>query len=380
MRGAGNWHGRSVARRVVSAMAASVLAAIASLAIGSPALADRIRDAQWHLPFLDITKAHQLSQGEGVTVAVIDTGISAEHPDLAGNVLQGFDVVAGGSGTGIGDTDGHGTGMAGLVAAHGHGQGNGDGALGMAPKAKILPIRIAAGDSGTGNSAAMANAVDGAVQRGAKIISISQRTTADKAYDAVQRAVKAGVIVVASVGNRPREEFIGDPAAWPGVVAVGAVGKDGNVADISVHGKALVLTAPGVDITSTGRGSAYRVGTGTSPSTAIVAGVAALVWSKYPNLTSTQVIDHMTATATDKGAAGRDPDYGFGVVNPVKALSTTPAPPSASPSEEGARIIPRTSPKDEPQSKVGMYVAIGAGILVLAAILAGALLLRRRRS
>jgi len=359
-------------------MAAIVLAAIASLAIGSPALADRIRDGQWHLSFLEISKAHQLSQGEGITVAVIDTGISPEHPDLAGNVLPGLDVVAGGAGNGWGDIDGHGSGMAGLVAAHGHGSGNADGALGMAPKAKILPIRIATTEAGGGDSVAMANAVDGAVQRGAKIISISQRTTADKAYDAVQRAIKAGVLVVASVGNRPREEFIGDPAAWPGVVAVGAVGKDGGVADVSVRGKALVLTAPGVDITSTSKGNGYRVGTGTSPSTAIVSGVAALVWSKYPNLTSTQVIDHLTATATDKGAAGRDSDYGFGIVNPVKALSTTPAPPSAKPTEEAARIIPRTSPKDEPKSNVGMYVAIGGGVLVLAAILIGFLVLRRR--
>jgi len=361
-------------------MAAGLLAAIASLAITSPAHADRIRDQQWHLSFLDIAKAHQLSQGQGITVAVIDTGISADHPDLSGNVLQGFDVVAGGSGNGWGDIDGHGTGMAGLIAAHGHGSGNGDGALGMAPKAKILPIRINTSNAGSGDSTAMANAVDAAVQRGAKIISISQRTTADKAYDAVQRALKANVMVVAGVGNRPVDEFIGDPAAWPGVVAVGAVGKDGNVADVSVRGKALMLTAPGVEIASTSKGSGYRAGTGTSDSTAIVSGIAALVWSKYPNLSAAQVVDHLSATATDKGAAGRDSEYGFGVVNPVKALSTTPAPPSAAatPSEEGARIIPRTSPKDEPKSNVGMYVAIGGGILVLVAIVIAVMVLRRR--
>ena len=365
-------------RRVFSAMAAALLAAIGSLAITSPAHADRIRDQQWHLPFLEIAKAHQLSQGEGITIAVIDTGISNNHPDLTGNVLQGLDVVTGGSGNGWGDVDGHGTGMAGLIAAHGHGSGNGDGALGIAPKAKILPIRIATQLDATGDSIAMANAVDAAVQRGVKIISISQRTTAEKAYDAVQRAVKANVMVVAGVGNRPREEFIGDPAAWPGMVAVGAVGKDGNVADISVRGKALVLTAPGVEIASTGKGTTYRAGTGTSDSTAIVSGVAALVWSKYPNLSAAQVVDHMTATSTDKGAAGRDQEYGFGVINPVKALSTAPAAPSAKPSEDNARFIPRTSPKDEPTSNVGMYAAIGGGILVLAAVVIGVLVLRRR--
>lgn len=365
-------------RRVVSAVAAGLLAAIASLALPSPAMADRIRDQQWHLSFLDIASAHKISQGEGITVAVIDTGISNTHPDLTGNVLQGLDVVTGGTGNGWGDADGHGTGMAGLIAAHGHGAGNGDGALGMAPKAKILPIRIMTTGEGAGDSTAMANAVDAAVQRGAKIISISQRTTADKAYDAVQRALKANVIVVAGVGNRPRDEFIGDPAAWPGVVAVGAVGKDGNVADVSVRGRALAIVAPGVEIASTSKGTGYRAGTGTSDSTAIVSGIAALVWAKYPDLTATQVVEHLYSTATDKGPAGRDTEYGFGIVNPVKALTTTPAPPSATPSEEGARIIPRTSPSDEPKSNVGMYVAIGGGLLVLAAIIIGVLLLRRR--
>jgi type VII secretion-associated serine protease mycosin len=363
-------------------MAASLLAAIGTLGIGSPALADKTRADQWHLSALDIPRAHQLSQGEGITVAVIDSGIKQDHPDLAGNVLPGLDVVPGGNGNGWGDTDGHGTGMAGLIAAHGHGANNADGALGMAPKAKILPIRIAITEAGGGNSIAMANAVDEAVKRGAKIISISQRTTAEKAYDAVQRAIKANVIVVAGVGNRPREEFIGDPAAWPGVVAVGATGKDGKVADVSVRGKALVLTAPGVEIVSTGvRGTGYRSGTGTSDSTAIVSGAAALVWSKYPNLKSTEVVQHLTATASDKGTPGRDEEYGWGEVNPVKALSTTPQLASASPSESAFKIPPRVSPKAEGStSNTGLFIAIGVGVLVLAAIVGGFLLWRRGRA
>jgi type VII secretion-associated serine protease mycosin len=368
--------------RVLSAMAASLLAAIATFSVGSPAMADQIRSGQWHLSALDIPGAQKISQGEGITVAVIDTGIKADHPDLTGNVLPGADVVAGGNGNGWGDIDGHGTGMAGLIAAHGHGAGGADGALGVAPKAKILPIRIATTEAGSGDSVAMANAVDEAVKRGAKIISISQHTTADKAYDAVQRALKANVIVVAAVGNRPQHEFIGDPAAWPGVVAVGATGKDGNVADVSTRGKAMVLAAPGADIVSTGvRGTGYRVGTGTSGSTAIVSGVAALVWSKYPNLTSTQVVDQLIATATDKGATGRDEEYGYGVVNPVKALSTTPKVGSASAVASGNKLPPRTTPKaKESEGNAGLYVAIGGGVLALAAIVGVVLLLRRRRT
>ena len=230
----------------------------------------------------------------------------------------------------------------------------------------------------------MANAVDAAVQRGAKSSPSPSALGSEKAYEAVQRAIKANVIFVAGVGNRPTEEFIGDPAAWPGVVAVGAVGKDGNVADVSVRGKALVLSAPGVEIASTGKGTGYRVGTGTSDSTAIVSGTAALVWSRYPTLTSRQVIDHIIATATDKGAAGRDVEYGFGVVNPVKALSTPPATPSATPTLEPARVIPRTSPKANEagpsKGRVGTFVAVAGAVLVLAAIMVGVVLLRRRRS
>lgn len=372
-------------RRLLTSMAASLLAAIGAFAPASPALADDIRNGQWHLSTLEVAKAHQISQGEGITVAVIDTGVKAEHPDLSGNVLPGLDVVPGGSGNGWGDALGHGTSMVGLIVAHGHGAGNGDGAMGIAPKAKVLPIRIAINDETVRDSTAFAKGVDEAVKRGAKIISIAQKTTAGPAYDAVQRAIKAGVIVVAFSGNRPQEEFISDPGAWPGVVTVGAIGKDGNVANETTRGRAMVLSAPGVDIVSTGirgTGAGYRIGTGTSPATSIVSGVAALVWSKYPNLTATQVIDHMTATATDKGAPGRDEEYGFGMVNPVKALSTQPSfAPSVGPTVSGNQLPPRTTPRagDEDDSgNTWLFVAIGAVLVVIAVV--ALIAFTRRRS
>lgn len=368
-------------RRVLSAVAASLLAATASVSIATPALADKYRDDQWHLPFLEIAKVHKISQGEGVTVAVIDTGVDGDHPDLKGNVLTGFDVVKGGNGNGWGDLDGHGTGMAGLIAAHGH--GSDDGALGIAPKAKILPIRIDTG-SGIGLGDAMTIAVKEAVKRDAKIISLSVGTNLT-AYDAIQEAIAAGVIVVSASGNRPKEEFVGAPGRWPGVVTVGATGKDGNVAEVSVRGEVLSLAAPGVDIVSTSKSGKYRIGTGTSPSAAIVSGTAALVWSKYPKLTSEQVITHLTATATDKGAAGRDPEYGFGVINPLKAVSTTPTvAPSASASSDIGRKLPpgmlSPDPADEEKNNVGTLLFAGAGVLVLVAIIAVILLARRRRT
>ncbi|GIH09201.1 type VII secretion-associated serine protease [Rhizocola hellebori] len=361
---------------MLHAVAASMLAATVGLAIETPARADNIRDLQWHLSFLEIAKAQAISQGEGITVAVIDSGIDNNHPDMTGNVLTGLDVVVGGSGNGWGDKLGHGTGMAGLIAAHGHGAGNKDGALGLAPKAKILPIRIETG-SGYGDGKALAKGVDEAVSRGAKIITVPVNSDANS-FDAVQRAVKAGVIVVASTGNRPRENFIGDPAAHPGVVAVGAVDKEGNIAEVSVRGPAVSLVAPGVDIVSASNDDGYRKGTGTSPSTAIVSGAAALVWAKYPKLTSTQVVEHLTKTATDKGAPGRDNDYGFGVLNVLKALTTEPSTaPTASPTQsfQNAPIIEPSDP--EPKSNLVLWGTIAGVALIVVGLV---VLVSRRRS
>jgi type VII secretion-associated serine protease mycosin len=356
-----------------------MVAVVSATGLGFGAMAraaDHIRDGQWHLAYLKVPDAHAISQGEGITVAVVDSGIDQDHPDLVGNVLPGLDVVAGGDGTGWGDADGHGTGMAGLIAAHGHGAGNVDGALGLAPKAKILPIRINTG-SGMGDGTALALAVDEAVKRGAKIISVSINSTAHS-YDAVQRAIAAGVIVVASTGNQPREFFIGDPAAYPGVVAVGAVGKDGTIADVSVRGPAVALVAPGVDIVSTSYEAGYRIGTGTSPSTAIVSGAAALVWSKYPWLTSTQVVDHLTSTATDRGAPGRDTEYGFGVLDVLNALTTPPVTASPTGTAIQAQTAPIVAPREPGRSVLALLVigGIGAAVLVVAVIV---VVLRSRR-
>jgi type VII secretion-associated serine protease mycosin len=362
--------------KALRVVAASLLAAATSLVIATPANADRIRNDQWHLSFLNITRVHELSQGDGIVVAVIDTGIDAQHPDLSGNVVTGLDVVAGGSGNGWGDEDGHGTGMAGLIAAHGHGSGNAAGALGVATKAKILPIRIDTG-AGIGAGEALGLAVDKAVQRGAKIISLSITSTATSAYDAIQRALKAGLIVVAGAGNRPDREFIGDPAAYPGVVAVGAVGKDGNVADISVRGTALSLAAPGVDVVSTSRHGKYRMGTGTSDSTALVAGAAAVVWSKYPLLTNVQVVDQLTRTATDKGAPGRDEEYGFGVVDIVKALSTPPVVASSTTAAAGNGLppVPTGTPAISDTSNAGLIIGI---VIAIVAVLVLIIMVARR--
>jgi type VII secretion-associated serine protease mycosin len=344
-----------------------------------------IRAQQWHLSFLKMTEAHKISQGAGITVAVIDTGV-ANHPDLSGNILNGIDAITGGAGNGRGDDNGHGTGMAGLIAAHGHGSGNRDGALGIAPKAKILPIRIAIGKV-QGVDKPMAAGIRWAMEHGAKIINISQDIGDIETIRAVNDAQKAGVLIFAAAGNTDADDTaVSAPGRYPWAVAVAGVDKKGNHAPTSVEGPEVELAAPSVDIISTGLKDQWRKGTGTSDSTAIASGVAALVWSKFPNLTAAEVLHRMEATATDKGDPGRDKVYGFGVIDPLAALTadvpplTSPTPtaspsPLASPQSAGA--LP---PADDNGTGFPLtLVAVILGVLILIVIVVAVLMAGRRR-
>ncbi|MEV6602438.1 type VII secretion-associated serine protease mycosin [Actinoplanes sp. NPDC051346] len=368
--------------RWIAACAAGVLSVLLA---ATPAAADSTRGRQWHLSTLDVAAAHRVSTGEGVTVALIDTGVAA-HPDLAGNVLPGIDLTGGG-GDGRTDTDGHGTAMAGLIAAHGHGQ---DGALGIAPGAKILPIRAKFGK--IGSSPNVAKGIGLAVDRGAKVISISSVTgTFTALKQAIQDAVARDVVVVAAVGNRPGSVAVGYPARYPGVLAVGATGRDGSLAKVSVTGPEVMLTAPGVDIVSTDSTGDYRIATGTSDSTAIVAGAAALIRSRYPDATAAEVIHRLTATATDKGPPGRDPQYGYGALNLVSALTTANLPAAAPPSASASPVVPAPTATatatpinaSGPIFRLNTAVFAAIGITALIVVMAGVLLVwliaRRRR-
>ncbi|MFC6023027.1 type VII secretion-associated serine protease mycosin [Plantactinospora solaniradicis] len=357
--------------------AAAACAVLAVVVGAPPAFADAERNRQWHLRALNVAEAHRITQGAGVVVAVIDTGVRASHRDLVGNVLPGVDLTGEG-GNGQQDAHGHGTSMAGLIAAHGHGPGNADGALGIAPKAKILPIRDA--KSEVGNAENLPTAIDQAVQRGAKVISLSLSSGAfDRLRESVDKALAADVVLVAAVGNRPGDRFVGYPASYPGVLAVGASGRDGKLAPVSVTGAAVGIVAPGEDIATTSRTGDYKSATGTSDSTAIVAGAAALVRAKYPDLSATEVVHRLTATATDEGAPGRDPEYGYGVLNLVEALTadvkpaeSQPSPDSSSPSAEDPSE-PAAAPPDTGESP-GITLSPAAyvvGGLCLLLVLAG---------
>ncbi|QKW24240.1 S8 family serine peptidase [Kitasatospora sp. NA04385] len=282
------------------------------------ASADQVRDAQWVNQYFDFDKVWSVTKGEGVTVAVIDSGVNANHLDLAGSLLPGYDPD--GNGRETKPTDEHGTGMASLIAAHGH--GSGEGMVGLAPGAKIMPIYR--GDAGT-----IQDGIKWAVDHGAKVINISQVTTtsgpADFA-DAVAYALQHKVLIVAGAGNDAGP--VRTPANTPGILAVGAVDKNQQVWAKSNYGPELMLTAPGVDIVMAGTGAGtcttqYCKADGTSDATAYVSAAAALVFAKYPDLTPGQVANRLVKTAVAPAGAAKLPDahYGYGIVQPYQALT-----------------------------------------------------------
>nr|WP_245669800.1 S8 family serine peptidase [Micromonospora mirobrigensis] len=349
--------------------------------------AARVRGDQWHLRYLHVPEANRISRGLGVTVAVPDTGVDP-HPDLVRNLLPGVDLIGGGSGDGRDDRDSHGTAMAGLIAAHG-GPGT-RGALGIAPAAKILPIyglpAETKGDSGT-----LASAIEWAVSHKADVISVSGVTgpTAEL-QKAVSAALAADIVVVAGVGNHPDSTRIGYPAAYNGVIAVGGVDRYGNHAAVSVTGSEIDIAAPAVDIVSTSIDGKYSKGTGTSSATAIVAGAAALIRSRYPKLSAEEVAHRLTATAVDKGPPGRDDQYGYGVIDLVAAL-TADVPPWGAGKASDRPAAPTTTPAGGPASTAMADPSGGTGddggatvrglatLGVLVAAGGGWFLVRRRR-
>jgi subtilisin family serine protease len=346
-----------VRRRVALVVCACT---VAVLGLPPAAAADSVRDRQWHLAALGVSEAHRLTRGEGVVVAVVDTGVDDRSGELAGAVLPGKEFGERPTGDGRTDTDGHGTAVAGIIA--GRGLPNGGGILGIAPGAEILPVQTLHSEFG-GSPADLGKGVDWAVSRGADVICIAAGTSE---YGAVSSAV------VAAAGNAPGEAGVAFPARLPGVVAVAGTNRAGDHAAVSVIGPEVLLAAPAVDIISTTAFGKYVTSQGTSNSAAIVAGVVALVRAKFPGLSAVEVVRRLTVTATDRGKPGRDEEFGFGIVNPVAALTASDVGVSGSPMVTG-------SPSRPGVPGVGrgvVWVVIGAGVVLVGGWLVAA---RRRR-
>jgi subtilisin family serine protease len=263
-----------------------------------------------------------------VTVAVIDSGVDASHPDLAGQVLPGADFITGTEGTSV-DPHGHGTHVAGTIAAL---TGNGIGVAGAAPDARILPVRVL-GANGSGYMSDVANGIAYAADHGAGVInlSISSTTQVGAVSNAVAYARSKGVVIVAAAGNARRS---GSPTSFPaadtGVIAVAATTSDDSVAAYSNRGGYVDVAAPGSDILSTYPGNRYGRMSGTSMAAPHVAAVAAILKDAGHDITPDQVEQALTTSAVDLGEPGRDDDFGAGRIDAAAALALR-TPPSTGP-------------------------------------------------
>lgn len=325
-----------MSRRARRHRALGALCAATAFALlpAAPAHADAIRDQQWGLAALHTERAWQTTRGHGVTVAVVDTGVDDRLPDLAGQVLAGKDMIGFGAGRGDRSWARHGTAMAGIIAGHGHGPGGEDGVLGIAPEARILPVRVIleASDPSRAKAretrgTALADGIRWAAGHGADVINLSLGDDSKSAHPepgedaAIQYALKRGAVVVASAGNGGEKgDHISYPAAYPGVIAVAAVDRYGTHASFSTRGWYAAVSAPGVDVVVAAPDRQYYVEWGTSAASAFVSGAVALVRSAHPGLSPAQIKSLLTDTARSAPAEGRDDARGYGLVDPAAAI------------------------------------------------------------
>jgi type VII secretion-associated serine protease mycosin len=279
---------------------------------------------QWALNRVQFDKAWSVTRGDGVLVGVIDSGVDAAHPDLAGRVLRGATFLGAGYRSHQGQTDvaGHGTHVAGIVAASPH---SAAGVSGGAPAARILPVRVL-DDEGSGWGSDVAKGIVWAVDNGAQVLNLSfGATTPSRALQsAVAHARSKGVVVVASGGNDGKDGPISYPAAYPGVLSVGAVDPGDSVVPFSTTSPYIGISAPGESVLSTVPAkvdpSRLAERSGTSMAAPYVAAAAALLIAARPTMTAAEVAARLQETAQDLGPLGRDDLYGYGLVDPARAL------------------------------------------------------------
>lgn len=288
----------------------------------------------WSLSAYRIPEHWKRSRGDGVRVAVLDTGIDEAHPDLIDALDDARDFTR--SRSGPIDRHGHGTHTAGTIAA----RQNGVGVIGLAPQCRLLVGKVL-GDDGGGSTASVAAGIDWACDSGADIISLSLGSPEPERelLSAVERAAAKGKFIIAAAGNDGRDESVNYPARWRDTIAVAAVDSDGRLSRFSSRGPEVDIAAPGENILSTWLRSGYARLSGTSMATPFVAGVVALAIAAHrqadriatPLCTVHQLREHLARTATDAGPSGKDPGYGWGLINPDGLLpsDTSESPPPA---------------------------------------------------
>jgi len=331
-------------RLLCATLIATLIAAVLALpGIGSPASAaepDIVRSLQWQIAKMRLEDVHRGATGQGVVVAVVDSGVDAQHPDLTGQILQGPDLRA------TSDVDGRGTGLAGLIAGHGHGpfaDGGDAGILGVAPGAKILPIAFAPNVAESGSADELATGIELAVNRGARIICISRGVpTSERLQFAIDVAFERNVLIIAADNSTW-------PASYPGVLTAIPSDRTGEVRVSPASGRTTGLVVPGVELMTTDRAGGYRFADG-SAGAAVLAGSAAVVWSANPDAKAAQIMNLLRSTATDRGTPGPDTQYGAGELNLLQALRT--GVPQAKPSPSAAVAAPAAPRADVPTRSI----------------------------
>ncbi|NIK67551.1 MULTISPECIES: S8 family peptidase [unclassified Paenibacillus] len=273
---------------------------------------------QWNLPSIETEKGWGLSKGnDKVIVAILDTGVQADHPDLKGKLLNGTNIVD--SNAAPNDDVGHGTHVAGIIGAT---VNNGEGVAGISWYNKIMPVKVL-DSSGAGSTYSVAQGIIWATDHGAKVINMSlgNYAQAEFLHDAIKYAYDHDVVMVAASGN-DNTDRPGYPAAYPEVFAVAATDAGKNKASFSNYGDYIDVAAPGDSIASTYPGSQYAALSGTSMASPHVAALAGLIRSINPDLNNEEVMDIMRKSAIDLGDKGKDNYYGYGLIDVDKALKS----------------------------------------------------------
>ncbi|WP_283135616.1 S8 family serine peptidase [Rhizohabitans arisaemae] len=386
--------------RPVRLALASLAACLPTLLAGA-AHADEVRDAQqWVLHSINVAEAWRVTRGAGATVAVIDSGVNPQLAELAGRVEAGPELIPREertAGPGL-----HGTAMASLIA--GAGKGGERGLLGVAPEARILSIRMMDDDhegrlrdtSRSARNNPLARAIRYAANNGVKVINLSVGAYGPQQAERreIRDALARGIVIVAAVGNdgdtgdarRSSSSFWRFPAGYSGVIGVGAVDRDDRAAAFSNDNLSVAVAAPGVDVPVALPDGRYAAVRGSSAASALVAGIAALIKAKYPDMAPELVAMAITSTTRAKPERGYDDEVGFGIVDAGAALAkaatlagykkTVPvaqdrhfgaAPPPGPPARPGA-------------DPLKMTIYSGGALAGLAGVIGGLLLLTRRRT
>lgn len=292
--------------------------------------------ADWSHAAFGIDEVHKRTQGAGVTLCVLDTGCDLDHPDLRENIIETKDFTS--SRVGADDENGHGTHVTGTICANGLQKG-------IAPEAKIRVAKVL--DSrGSGSLTDFAAAIHWAIDTKCDIINISAGARIRNYQpldEAIRAAVEAGIFIVCAAGNDGVADSVNYPANHPLAIAITAVDRDGKLAPYASRGAEVELAGPGTNVQSTWIDGGYRVISGTSMSSPFAAGLGALILSQlFEADRETPSLEHirqrMAETATDAGKTGRDPEFGWGLINPADMVPEDRPPPPILPERESWKL------------------------------------------